>query len=124
GWSVGRLMESPLVPDAVKARVARIVVEERKLIAGNFSEPSTSGLVGTPVPMTRARRVDGGYRLTGRKAFASMLEAADYNAVLARPDDATAPTAGMIVLVPKGATGRRVEAVWGTPGTRRTPSGA
>src|SRR5215472_958751 len=79
-------------------------------------------IVGTPVPATRARRVDGGYRLTGRKAFASMLDVADYTAVLARPDDATAPTAGMIVLVPKGATGRRVEAVWDTLGMRATRS--
>ncbi len=119
---VGPIMESPLVPDAVRTRVARMVVQEGKLIAGNFSEPTTSGLVGTPVPMTRARRVGGGYCLTGRKAFASMLEAADYTAVMARPDDATAPTAGMIVLVPKDAAGRRVEAVWDTLGMRATRS--
>src|SRR5215470_8912310 len=103
---VGPLMESPLVHDSVKARVARMAVHERKLIAGNFSEPTTSGLVGTPVPTTRARRVDGGYRLTGRKAFASMLDVADYTTVL----------------VPKGATGRRVEAVWDTLGMRATRS--
>ena len=119
---VGPLMESPIVPDAVKERVARMAVREGKLIAGNFSEPATSGLVGTPVPATRARRVDGGYRLTGSKAFASMLEVADYTAVLARPDDATAPMAGMIVLVPKDAAGRRVEAVWDTLGMRATRS--
>jgi alkylation response protein AidB-like acyl-CoA dehydrogenase len=119
---VGPLMESPIVSDAVKARVARMVVHERKLIAGNFSEPSTSGLVGTPVPMTRARRVNGGYRLTGRKAFASMLETADYTAALAYPDDATAPTAGLIALVPPDAAGRRVEAVWDTLGMRATRS--
>ena len=119
---VGPIMESALVHDAVKTRVARMVVHEGKLIAGNFSEPTTSGLVGTPVSMTRARRVDGGYCLTGRKAFASMLEAADYTAVMARPDDATAPTAGMIVLVPRDATGRRVETVWDTLGMRATRS--
>ena len=119
---VGPVMESPLVTDAVKRRVARMVVHDGRLIAGNFSEPTTSGLVGTPVPMAHARRVDGGYCLTGRKAFASMLEAADYTAVLARPDDATAPTAGMIVLVPRDAAGRRVEAVWDTLGMRATRS--
>ena len=119
---VGPLMESPIVPDAVKARVARMAVHERKLIAGNFSEPATSGLVGTPVPTTRARREDRGYRLTGRKAFASMLEVADYTAVLARPDDATVATAGIIVLVPPDATGRRVENVWDTLGMRATRS--
>ena len=55
GPIVGPLMESPLVHDSVKARVARMAVHERKLIAGNFSEPTTSGLVGTPVPTTRGR---------------------------------------------------------------------
>jgi alkylation response protein AidB-like acyl-CoA dehydrogenase len=119
---VGPLMESPLVSPATKKRLARLVVDERKLIAGNFSEPTTSGLVGTPVPLTRARRVDGGYRLSGRKAFASMLEAADYCAVMAYPDEATAPTAAMILLVPRQAEGRRVEAVWDTLGMRATRS--
>jgi alkylation response protein AidB-like acyl-CoA dehydrogenase len=115
-------METPLVSPATKKRLARLVVDERKLIAGNFSEPTTSGLVGTPVPLTRARRVDGGYRLSGRKAFASMLEAADYCAVMAYPDEATAPTAAMILLVPRQAEGRRVEAVWDTLGMRATRS--
>jgi alkylation response protein AidB-like acyl-CoA dehydrogenase len=119
---VGPLMESPLVSSATKARLARMVVQERKLIAGNFSEPTTSGLVGTPVPLTRARRVDGGYRISGRKAFASMLEAADYCAVMARPEEATAPTAAMILLVPRQAAGRRVEEVWDTLGMRATRS--
>jgi alkylation response protein AidB-like acyl-CoA dehydrogenase len=119
---VGPLMETPLVSPATKKRLARLVVDERKLIAGNFSEPTTSGLVGTPVPLTRARRVDGGYRLSGRKAFASMLEAADYCAVMAYPDEATAPTAAMILLVPRQAEGRRVEAVWDTLGMRATRS--
>jgi alkylation response protein AidB-like acyl-CoA dehydrogenase len=63
---VGPIMASPLVPRAAKERLAKMVVHEGKLIGGNFSEPTTSGLVGTPVPLTRARRVVGGYRLTGR----------------------------------------------------------
>jgi alkylation response protein AidB-like acyl-CoA dehydrogenase len=119
---VGPLMESPLVPRTVKERLAKMVVHEGKLIGGNFSEPTTSGLVGTPVPLTRARRVDGGYRLTGRKAFASMIAAADYVMVMAYPDEATAPTAAMLVLVPPDAPGRRVEQVWDALGMRATRS--
>jgi alkylation response protein AidB-like acyl-CoA dehydrogenase len=119
---VGPLMESPLVPRATKERLAKMVVGEGKLIGGNFSEPTTSGLVGTPVPLTRARRVDGGYRITGRKAFASMIAAADYVMVMAYPDEATAPTAALLLLVPPDATGRRVEHVWDTLGMRATRS--
>ena len=119
---VGPLMESPEVSADTKQRLAQLVGPEQKLIAGNFSEPTTSGLVGTPVPATRARRVAGGYRITGRKAFASMLEAADYCAVLAYPDEATSPTAAILLLVPRQAQGRRVEAVWDTLGMRATRS--
>jgi alkylation response protein AidB-like acyl-CoA dehydrogenase len=119
---VGPVMESPLVPVATKERLAKMVVHEGKLIGGNFSEPTTSGLVGTPVPLTRARRVDGGYRITGRKAFASMIAAADYVMVMAYPDEATTPTAAMLLLVPPDAPGRRVEKVWDTLGMRATRS--
>ena len=51
-----------------------------------------------------------------------MLEAADYCAVMAYPDEATAPTAAMILLVPRQAEGRRVEEVWDTLGMRATRS--
>jgi alkylation response protein AidB-like acyl-CoA dehydrogenase len=119
---VGPIMASPLVPRATKERLAKMVVHEGKLIGGNFSEPTTSGLVGTPVPLTRARRVDGGFRLTGRKAFASMIAAADYVMVLARPEEATSATAAMLLLVPPDAPGRRVDKVWDTLGMRATRS--
>jgi alkylation response protein AidB-like acyl-CoA dehydrogenase len=119
---VGPVLESPVVPLAVKERLAKMVVQDGKLIGGNFSEPTTSGLVGTPGPLTRARRVDGGYRITGRKAFASMIAAADYVMVMAYPDEATAGTAGMLLLVPPDAPGRRVEKVWDTLGMRATRS--
>ena len=119
---VGPMMESPLVPRATKERLAKMVVQEGKLIGGNFSEPTTSGLVGTPVPLTRARRVDGGYRITGKKAFASMIAVADHVMVLARPDDAASNAAAMFLLVPPDAPGRRVDLVWDTLGMRATRS--
>jgi alkylation response protein AidB-like acyl-CoA dehydrogenase len=119
---VGPVMESPRVPAAVKERLAKMVAQDGKLIGGNFSEPTTSGLVATPAPLTRARRVDGGYRITGRKAFASMIAAADYVMVMAYPDEATSPTAAMLLLVPPDAPGRRVDRVWDTLGMRATRS--
>jgi alkylation response protein AidB-like acyl-CoA dehydrogenase len=119
---IGPLFESPIVPDTAKKRLAHLVVHDRALIAGNFSEPTTSGLVGTPVPLARARRVPGGYRISGRKAFASMVQAADHCAVLVYPDEATATTAGMILLVPRHAEGRRVDEVWDVMGMRATRS--
>ena len=119
---VGPVMESPLVSDDVKQRLAKMVVHERKLIGGNFSEPTTSGLVGTAIPSARARRADGGYRITGKKAFASMIGVADYAMVMAVPDEATSPAAAMVLLVPREAEGRHVARVWDTMGMRATRS--
>src|SRR6185369_4897274 len=118
---VGPMMESPLVPRAAKERLAKLVVHEGKLTGGNFSEPTTSGLVGTPLPHTRARRVDGGYRITGKKAFASMIAVADHVMVLARPEGAISNEA-MFLLVPPDAAGRKVDLVWDTLGMRATRS--
>jgi alkylation response protein AidB-like acyl-CoA dehydrogenase len=119
---VGPLMESPLVSADVKQRLARLVVQEQQLLAGNLSEPTTSALLGTYTPSARARRVHGGYRITGRKAFASMIEAADYCIVVVHPEEAAEATAGMLLLVPRSAAGRRVDKVWDTLGMRATRS--
>jgi alkylation response protein AidB-like acyl-CoA dehydrogenase len=51
-----------------------------------------------------------------------MLEAADYCMVAAYPEGATGATAGIVLLVPRDAAGRRVEAVWDTLGMRATRS--
>jgi alkylation response protein AidB-like acyl-CoA dehydrogenase len=116
------LLESPEVSADAKEYIARLVVGEGKLIAGNFSEPVTTSLIGERPLKTRARKVAGGYRVTGRKMFASMLEAADYVLVMAYPDGATSPAAGMILLLPREAEGRKVDANWDVLGMRATRS--
>jgi len=115
------ILDSPEVPDETKRRLADLVVRERKLIAGNFSEPVTTALVGARPIKTRARRVDGGYRVTGRKMFASMLEAADLVMVGASIEGASAAS-GLVFLLPRVAEGRRVEANWDVLGMRATRS--
>ncbi len=116
------ILQSPEVSDCTKAMIADLVVRQHKLIGGNFSEPGTTSLIGERPLAVRARHVDGGYSITGRKMFASMLEAADYVMVMAYPDDATAPFAGMLLLVPPDAPGRSVNANWDTLGMRATRS--
>jgi hypothetical protein len=90
------LLESAEVAPETKRRISDLVVHERKLIAGNFSEPVTTSLIGARPLKARARRADGGYRVTGHKMFASMLEAADFVLVMAYPDSSTSPFAGII----------------------------
>ena len=116
------LLQSPEVTQAAKRYVADLVVRQGKMIGGNFSEPGTTSLIGARPLAVRARKVEGGYRITGRKMFASMLEAADYVLVMAYPEDATRPLAGMLLLVSPDARGRRVDANWDTLGMRATRS--
>ncbi len=115
------LLSGEVAPDA-KRHVADLVVRQGRLIAGNFSEPGTTSLIGARPLSARARRVDGGYRVTGRKMFASMLEAADHCMVMAYPQDASSPFAGIVLLLPRVAEGRRVEESWDTLGMRATRS--
>jgi alkylation response protein AidB-like acyl-CoA dehydrogenase len=116
------LLESAEVSAEAKRHIADLVVRQRKLIAGNFSEPVTTSLIGERPLKARASRADGGYRITGRKMFASMLEAADFVLVMAYPDWATSPSAGMILMLPRGAAGRSVDPNWDVLGMRATRS--
>jgi alkylation response protein AidB-like acyl-CoA dehydrogenase len=116
------VLQSPEVSAEAKQYVADLVVRQGKMIGGNFSEPGTTSLMGERPLSVRARPVEGGYSITGRKMFASMLEAADYVLVMAYPETATSPTAGMLLLVPPDAPGRSVNANWDTLGMRATRS--
>ena len=64
---VGPLMENPLVSMDVKQRLARLVVQEQRLAGRQPLRADHLSLLGTYTPTARARRVDGGYRITGRK---------------------------------------------------------
>ena len=116
------VLQSTEVTAGAKQLVADLVVRQGKLIGGNFSEPGTTSLIGERPLSARARAVDGGYSITGRKMFASMLEAADHVMVMAYPDAATSPFAGMLLLVSPGAQGRSVNANWDVLGMRATRS--
>lgn len=116
------VMSSPEVSGETKRRLADLVVRQRKLIAGNFSEPGTTSLIGERPLAAQARPVAGGYLVTGRKMFASMLEAADFCMVMAAPEGIASRDAGILLLVPRDAPGRQVEANWDTLGMRATRS--
>jgi len=116
------VMNSAEVAPPAKRHLADLVVHQKKLIAGNFSEPGTTSLIGERPLSARARPVEGGWSITGRKMFASMLDAADYCMVMATPEGATSPNAGILLLVPRDAAGRKVEPNWDTLGMRATRS--
>jgi alkylation response protein AidB-like acyl-CoA dehydrogenase len=67
------------LPLATRQRVADLIIKDGKLVAALLSEPATTNLLySTRACSTQARRLPGGYLLNGRKAFALMVEAADY----------------------------------------------
>ncbi len=119
---VGPLLESDEVAEETKVMLADLVVREKALIAGNFSEASSTSLIGERHIATRATRDAGGWRVNGRKMFASMLQAADHCCVMTYPDDANGRWAGMVLLVPREIAGKTVTENWDTLGMRATRS--
>ena len=81
---------------------------------------------GNDVPVllstTRAERVEGGYRFTGRKAFGSLTPVWTYLGVHGM--DASDPAAPRIVhgFMPRNTEGYRIEATWDVLGMRATQS--
>ena len=93
------------------------VIDDGHLHAQPFSEGNapgaTAGVTTTAVP------VDGGWRLSGRKIFASLSHAADrHNVICATPDDPTI----RFMSVPTGSEGLRFSGDWDPLGMRGTVS--
>ncbi len=116
------LLSSSEVPAEAKRYIADLVIHQKRLISGNYSEATSTGIIGERWLDTVIRQAEGGWEITGRKMFASMTEDADYCLVLARPETATEPTAGAFTLVPREATGRRLINNWDVMGMRATRS--
>src|SRR6202042_3354878 len=66
------ILISDEVTTEAKRLVVDLVVRQGKMIGGNFSEPGHTSLIGERPLKVRGRPVSGGYRVTGRKMFASM----------------------------------------------------
>lgn len=116
------VMHSPL-PYETKRWVAELATKENKLIAAILSEPSTTSIVPMSYACsTQARRVAGGYLLSGKKGFSSMAESSDYLCLFAHPEEIDDPRTAMVVMVPTKSPGIRFEHVWDTLGMRATRS--
>ena len=93
------------------------VVEEGHVHAQPFSEGNAPG--ATAGVATQAVAAEGGWRLTGRKIFASLSGAADrHNVICVTPDDPTI----RFMSVPADAEGVRIEGDWDPLGMRGTVS--
>ncbi len=109
--------------DEVSQRVADYMVKDRKLMSNLISEAGTTNLLySTRASSTQATRVDGGYILNGRKAFASMMSSADSALICVHPEHVDNPESVIMVVVPRETEGFTIEPVWDTLGMRGTCS--
>ena len=98
------------------------IVERGQIYAQPFSEGG-SAAAGKATWGTVARRVDGGYRVSGKKIFASLAGAADVYSVLCTLDEPGAtPRDSLVLAVPAQAEGVRVTGDWDPLGMRGTSS--
>lgn len=103
----------------------RRILNDGAVYAQPFSEGNAAA-AGFKAFGTTALRVDGGWRVNGRKIFASLAGHADYYGTLCtalrKPGDRHLRRNTMYIAVPADADGVRVEGTWDTMGMRATVS--
>ncbi|ETW94560.1 MAG: BEC protein [Candidatus Entotheonella factor] len=107
-----------------RTRVYQHVLENGHLYAQPFSEGHQSQS-GRLIFQCRAKRTEGGFRISGKKIFASLADAAHYFGVLAcLDDDGDDDDASSIhyLAVETGAPGVSIEGEWNPLGMRGTVS--
>jgi len=106
------------------AALRRHVFEDMALNGALANALRVEPALGTPVrgglPETTARRVPGGWRISGRKLYSTGIPALTWLAVWGRSDDAE-PLVGTF-LVPASAAGVRYEETWDQLGMRASGS--
>ena len=108
-----------------RTEIYRRVVEGGAIFAQTFSEPSHAAAAGRAPFGTVARRIDGGWRIDGRKHFASLSGAADYYGILCTEDrgaGAADVKDTLYLAVPAETPGFRVTGTWDPLGMRATVS--
>jgi alkylation response protein AidB-like acyl-CoA dehydrogenase len=108
--------------EACRRALHASIVEGGKVYSQSFSE-SGAAAAGKAPWGTLARRVDGGYRVSGRKVFVSLAGAADFYGVIATLERPGATLEDSLYLaVPAGAEGVTVAGDWDPLGMRATAS--
>jgi alkylation response protein AidB-like acyl-CoA dehydrogenase len=102
------------------AQVLQMAGQDRLVLAAIASELGTSNLFVDA--KTTATRVEGGYRITGRKNFGTNSAVASLWATTARYDDPDNGPRLLILLADPSAPGVSIEQTWDTLGMRATQS--
>jgi alkylation response protein AidB-like acyl-CoA dehydrogenase len=100
------------------------IVKDGAIYAQPFSEGGAAAAGAAPFS-TSARRVDGGWRIDGKKIFASLSGSADYYGILCgemKPGQPPSRRDTMYIAVPANAEGVQVVGDWDPLGMRATVS--
>lgn len=111
---------NPRWPAALRETVLRAAVERGALVNALRVEPEQGSPVRGGYPATLARRVEGGWRISGRKLYSTGSEALAWGLVWASTDEAT-PRVGEF-LVPLDSPGVRIDPTWNHIGLRASGS--
>ncbi len=130
-WTGSLLDELELAPDirAQHETMRRLhykrILDEGKIYSQPFSEGGAAA-AGFKAFGTTALKVDGGWKVTGKKIFASLSGHANFYGALCTalqtPDDKHSRRNTMYLAVPADADGVRVEGEWDPLGMRGTVS--
>jgi alkylation response protein AidB-like acyl-CoA dehydrogenase len=108
-----------------RARIYERVVRDGAIFAQPFSEPDSAAAAGQAPFGTTARKVEGGWRVSGVKHFASLAGAAHYYGLLCtedRPGVEPSVKDTLYLAVPADAPGAQIFGSWDPVGMRGTVS--
>jgi alkylation response protein AidB-like acyl-CoA dehydrogenase len=119
-WTADRQTAPSLLmngPESLRRCLLPEIAAGACLMAGGLSEPEAGSDLASV--RTRARRVDGGWRITGRKIWTTDADRADYIEILCRTSDAERKHDGLsLIVVPMDAEGLTVHPIEGMDGGR------
>jgi alkylation response protein AidB-like acyl-CoA dehydrogenase len=120
-WTADRQTAPSLLrngPESLRAELLPRIAAGHCVMAGGFSEPDAGSDLASV--RTRARKVPGGWLITGRKIWTTDADRADYFEILCRTSDGDGRKhRGLsLIIVPAGAPGLSVEPIEGMDGER------
>ena len=120
-WTADRQTAPSLLrngPESLRSDLLPRIAAGRCVMAGGFSEPDAGSDLASV--RTRARKVPGGWLITGRKIWTTDADRADYFEILCRTSDGNGRKhEGLsLLIVPAGAPGLSVEPIEGMDGER------
>ena len=120
-WTADRQTAQSLLrngPESLRSELLPRIAAGRCLMAGGFSEPDAGSDLASV--RTRARKVPGGWLITGRKIWTTDADRADYFEILCRTSDGGGRKHDglSLIIVPAGALGLSVQPIEGMDGER------